>query len=173
MELRKAKQSDFVTVMEIIEAARAIMKGMGLVQWQDGHPNAAAVSRDICDGNFYVAVEGDEILGCAALLFDAEPTYNYIENGAWQSDRPYATVHKVATKAVVKRSGIASFIMESFERLCVENGVYWLRVDTHEDNTPMRNLIKKQGFVYSGKVYVVNNSPRLAYEKKLNGEWKN
>lgn len=41
-----------------------------------------------------------------------------------------------------------------------------LRIDTHEDNVVMQNLVKKLGFKYCGIIHIKeDNDPRLAYEK--------
>lgn len=41
-----------------------------------------------------------------------------------------------------------------------------LRIDTHPDNHVMQNLLRKNGFVHCGTVYVVEDTyPRLAFEK--------
>ena len=41
-----------------------------------------------------------------------------------------------------------------------------LRIDTHGDNTVMRNLLEKLGFLPCGTIYVEEDDfPRLAFEK--------
>ena len=41
-----------------------------------------------------------------------------------------------------------------------------LRIDTHNDNIVMRNLVRKPGFVHCGTVYAEeDDAPGLAYEK--------
>ena len=40
-----------------------------------------------------------------------------------------------------------------------------LRIDTHEKNLVMQNLVKKTGFSYCGIIYVDDGTKRLAYEK--------
>ena len=42
----------------------------------------------------------------------------------------------------------------------------YLRIDTHGDNIPMQNLLKKLGFTQRGVIHVQeDNDPRLAYDK--------
>lgn len=46
-----------------------------------------------------------------------------------------------------------------------------LRIDTHPDNHVMQNLLRKNGFVHCGTVYVVEDTyPRLAFEKVSSSE---
>ena len=40
-----------------------------------------------------------------------------------------------------------------------------LRIDTHENNAPMRGLLRKLGFVQCGTVHLADGSPRLAFER--------
>ena len=71
----------------------------------------------------------------------------------------YVTIHRIAGDGSEK--GIGAFCINwAFER-CRH-----LRVDTHEDNIVMRNLLTKLGFEYCGIIYVLkDNSPRMAFEK--------
>ena len=40
-----------------------------------------------------------------------------------------------------------------------------IRIDTHEDNVVMQNLLKKLGFKFCGIIHLKNGDKRLAYEK--------
>jgi RimJ/RimL family protein N-acetyltransferase len=42
-----------------------------------------------------------------------------------------------------------------------------VRIDTHKDNVPMRNLLKKMGFTHCGVIRLLDKdeSPREAYMK--------
>ena len=40
-----------------------------------------------------------------------------------------------------------------------------LRIDTHQNNRPMRTLIPRAGFAYCGVIHLADGSPRLAYER--------
>ena len=92
-------------------------------------------------GAFCVCESGGHI---AAVFFyhfgeEAEPTYADITDGQWTDSGPYGVVHRIASDGTVKGAG--SFrIRWAFEQ-CGH-----LRMDTHTDNTVMRNLLKKLGF---------------------------
>ena len=49
-------------------------------------------------------------------------------------------------------------------RYAIEASGGHLRIDTHEDNVPMQNLLKKLGFTYCGTIYVLRDSARMAFE---------
>ena len=38
-----------------------------------------------------------------------------------------------------------------------------LRIDTHQDNAPMRHAIAKEGFTYCGLIHCWNGDERLAF----------
>ena len=40
-----------------------------------------------------------------------------------------------------------------------------LKIDTHENNVVMQNLLKKNGFTYCGRIYVDDGGERLAFQK--------
>ena len=90
-----------------------------------------------------------------------DPTYEIIEDGAWPSDSPYGTIHRIAGDGQGK--GIL--------RLCVDfckKQIDTLRIDTHHDNRIMQNAIKKNGFQRCGIIYSVDGSPRIAYQRSKN-----
>ncbi len=124
-------------------------------------PPEALVRQDIDTGKGYVCVENDEILG--VFFFEQghriDPTYAQIENGAWLGNEDYGVVHRIASG--VRGRGVGAFCIDWAYRQCGH-----LRMDTHGDNVPMQNLLKKLGFSYCGTIYVYEGSdPSLAYEK--------
>ncbi|MGN0564917.1 MAG: N-acetyltransferase, partial [Candidatus Heritagella sp.] len=105
----------------------------------------------------HVCVESGRIEGVFTLIFGEEPTYRVIEQGAWPDEKPYATLHRMASSGRVPRVSDAcfSYAKARFARL---------RVDTHRDNGPMRRAIERNGFVYCGVIHVQDGSARLAYQ---------
>ena len=158
-QVRKARWEDFDRILEIYAIAREFMVKTGNpTQWGTNYPPAAMLEGDIPAGNLYV-VEDDAIHGVFAYFTEPDPTYAYIEQGAWLDESPYGVVHRIASDGSVKGTG--SFCISWAYDQCGH-----LRIDTHGDNTVMQNLLKKLGFVRCGTIYVVeDNDPRIAYEK--------
>lgn len=149
--------------MEIYKHARQFMKEHGNPnQWGPTNwPPEELIHSDIAAGNSYVCTCGERIVGTFFFTQgrDIEPTYRAIENGAWMDDRPYGVIHRLASDGTM--SGVGSFCIAWAFKQCGH-----LRADTHGDNRVMQNLLKKNGFVYCGIIYVEeDNYPRLAYEK--------
>lgn len=163
MTICRSTPEDFAQIMKIYEYARHFMAEHGNPnQWGPTNwPPADLIRSDIADGNSYVCVHEDRIVGTFFFCqgWDIEPAYRIIEDGAWLDDGPYAVIHRLAGDGSVK--GIGSF--------CIKWAFHqWnhLRMDTHGDNYVMQNLLKKNGFVHCGTIYVEEDSyPRLAYEK--------
>ena len=163
MEIRHATKEDIYQIMKIYEYARHFMAEHGNPnQWGPTNwPPKELILSDIASGNSFVCTSNDKIVGTFFFTQgkDIEPTYRMIENGAWLDDGPYGVIHRLAGNGAV--SGIGKFCINWAFNQCRH-----LRIDTHSDNQVMQNLLKKNGFVHCGTIYVKNDCyPRLAYEK--------
>jgi predicted GNAT family N-acyltransferase len=89
---------------------------------------------------------------------EIDPTYVKIYDGEWLDDREYAVVHRIASAGTVK--GVGSFCMQwAYEQF--PN----VKIDTHENNYVMQNMLKKNGFIHCGTIYLEDGQPRLAFQK--------
>ena len=163
MDIRHAEARDLARMMALYEHARRFMAEHGNPnQWGPTRwPPEDLLRRDIAQGNSYLCVQGDRIVGTFffAMGPDIEPTYRRIEDGAWRDPSPYGVVHRLAGDGSVRGTG--AFCLDWAYRQCGH-----LRVDTHGDNQVLQNLLGKLGFVHCGTIYVEEDPyPRLAYEK--------
>lgn len=157
--IRCARNEDLTRLLEIYDAARAFMRRTGnLHQWNGAYPSAEVLLEDIRKEQLYVMEVDEKIEAVFALIIGKDPTYSYIEGGAWISDEPYGTIHRIASSGSL-RGVLQKAVDFSWER------IQHLRVDTHEDNRVMREAIRKSGFVKCGIIYLLDGSPRLAYER--------
>lgn len=158
MEIRKASMSDWEEIQKIYAGARKFMAEHGNAgQWGTTNPREELLMDDIAQGKLYVCTEKSI---AAVFFFAAEEdhTYRIIEDGAWLNDEPYGVVHRIASAGTVR--GAASFCMNWAFRQMGN-----IRIDTHEDNIPMQNMLKKNGFRYCGKIHLENGEPRIAFQK--------
>ena len=152
---------DFTAVTGIYERARVFMAANGNpTQWGNSSPDAQLVLSDI-KNNGYVVVENNQIIGAFYFEDNAhEPVYDSID-GAWLDDMPYAVIHRCAVKENAK--GVGQYILDWCHNMSGS-----IRIDTHRNNTPMKNLLIKNGYVYCGKVqYEKDDGERLAYQKHI------
>ena len=163
---RKTEYADIPAVMGLINQAKAYMKDQGIDQWQDGYPNEASIANDIAHDYSYVMEEKGKVIGTMAVLFDGEPTYDQIYDGAWKtSEEPYAAIHRVAVDAECKGQGIAGAMIEEVVKMCQEKGIRSIKNDTHKDNKSMQRMQAKNGFEYCGIIYLEDGAERIAFEK--------
>ena len=168
MNFRKTAYKDVPAVMRLVDQAKAYMKESGIDQWQNGYPNAESIEKDIAHGYSYVMEEDGRIVGTLAVIFDGEPTYDKIYDGAWKTEgEPYAAVHRVAVDAGCKGRGIAGAMIEEVAKLCRKRGVRSIKNDTHRDNQSMQRMQAKNGFEYCGVIYLEDGAERIAFEKKI------
>jgi len=61
--------------------------------------------------------------------------------------------------------------LEFSQDVCLKNDIFSLRVDTHENNEPMKRILEKQGFEYCGVIFLDREpdvgAKRIAFEKIL------
>lgn len=162
MRIRKTEINDIDRVLEIYENGRQYMRQNGnLEQWNNNYPSKEVVDEDISNGWSYVAIDEDtnEIIGVFAYLPGPDITYRKIYEGKWPNDKDYYVIHRIAV--AVHRRGVASFIYD----FCLNKSEV-IRIDTHRDNIPMQNSLKKNGFSYCGIIHLLNGDERLAYQKE-------
>ena len=157
---REAKPADITAIMQVMEAAKGIMRQSGnMHQWGKGYPSESVILTDMEKHGGFVIEDDGEIVGYFAFLPSPDPTYYNIYNGQWLDDtRPYHVVHRIASVPHVH--GIFSYIMD----FCKAHDTN-LRVDTHRDNNIMRHNLLKHGFTYCGIIYLANGDERLAYQR--------
>ena len=164
MVIRQSTPEDLPEILRLIAAARAFMAERGNPsQWPEGYPSAEQLSSDIARGHNYVCVapEYAGLVGTFYFAVEEEPSYQHIE-GRWLNDNPYGVIHRLASDGRVR--GLFRECLAFASKHCSE-----IRVDTHEDNAPMRQLLVAESFVPCGTIYVADGSPRIAYQKSLEG----
>ena len=158
--IRETKPIDITDVMQVMEAAKKIMRSSGnMYQWGEGYPSEAVIRSDMERNGGFVIVDDGKIVGYFAFLSSPEPTYARIYEGKWLDDeRPYHVIHRIASYP--DAHGIFSNIMD----FCFSKDPN-IRIDTHRDNTIMQHNIVKCGFTYCGIIYLASGDERLAYQK--------
>ena len=156
--IRKATPADLPAVLEVYGSARTFMAANGNpTQWGSTYPAPELLEEDICLGRLFVDTDQDRVCGAFMFSVGDDPTYSYIEDGAWLDSSPYGVIHRVASDGRVP--GVLKRCLE----FCRSQSSH-LRIDTHADNHVMQRLLSSQGFTRCGTIYVEDGSPRIAYE---------
>lgn len=158
LSIRKSALDDIPEMLEIFAAARRFMAGTGNPnQWTEDYPGEELLKSDIASGDSHVILSEGRIVATFVLRPGNDPTYDIIHDGNWPNDLPYATIHRIASRG--ERKGMLHAAMQyALERYSA------IRIDTHRDNTVMRNAIAKEGFTYCGIIHCWNGTERLAYQ---------
>lgn len=138
--IRRATEADLPEMRRVFDAARAYMAAQGNPnQWEPGYPTDEVLRGDMARGGLHVLADDTGIYG------------------AWLSDRPYATIHRVASDGTHR--GVFAEVM-AFAMAMQPH----LRIDTHAQNLPMQRQIERFGFRYCG-VIQCRNGARMAFER--------
>ena len=159
MRIRHSRKDDLGEIMALYASARKFMQSNGNpTQWINGYPQRELIAREIYEGKSFVCMDGDVIAAVFSLICGEEPTYQEIYEGQWMNERPYGTIHRICVGE--RRKGVAEFCL----RWCLEQCGN-IRIDTHQDNLPMQNLLKKCGYTYCGWIKIEDGSKRVAFQK--------
>lgn len=158
--IRLSTAEDIDRIMEVYESAKEYMRSKGnFGQWSGGYPDKKSILTDIANCNHYLAEDVD---GCLLMVFSfiqgEDPTYKKIEKGNWLNDKPYGTIHRIAS------SGRIGGMLKACVDYCKELNDN-IRIDTHAHNSPMLNALNKLEFKFCGIIYTGDGSPRLAFQK--------
>ncbi|WP_252226746.1 MULTISPECIES: GNAT family N-acetyltransferase [unclassified Clostridium] len=167
MELKKSIEEDISNIMKVINEAQIYFKEQKINQWQNNYPNIDTIKEDIKNDYSYVFLKDKQIVATVAISFDGEKSYDTICDGKWISNCKYAVIHRMAVNNMYKGEGIASKIIKNIEKICLNKDIHSIKIDTHIENKPMQNLLKKNNFQYCGIIYLEDKSERIAFEKVI------
>lgn len=162
---RPARETDLPRIGEIMRQAKMLMEREGRRQWDDTYPLPCHIEEDMRRGYAWVLSQDEIVMAYAAVIFDGEPVYAHIR-GRWLSEGPFVVVHRLAVAEDCQGRGMATRMMREVEAMSQAKGIPSFRVDTHLENTRMRRVLEKCGFIYCGEVFYPRGS-RMAYEKRL------
>lgn len=156
--IRHATFNDLPEIARIYAAAKRFMAASGNPnQWNTVYPDELTLTEDIEASRLYVCEIEGALRGVFAFILGEDPTYAYIENGAWPNALPYGTIHRIASDGQTK--GIFAqcfhFALSQIDQI---------RIDTHQDNKPMQHVLAKHGFRRCGIIYIETGDPRIAYQ---------
>lgn len=168
-ECRMAKNEDLGSISEIVAYAKKTLASHNVDQWQGPYPTVDDYAKDIENGMCRVITVNGDIAAVFSIGFEHESDYDAITDGKWSSDDPYGTVHRAAVAEKYRGSGLSAYIFSYAEQICRENGIKFLRVDTHKKNKSMQRLLNSCGFKYRGNILVYSepghDPERQAYDK--------
>ncbi len=164
--LEPAQMDELEACYGMIESGRRFQREQGFQQWPDHYPSVETVRQDILECKGYALKTDRVISGYLCITFDGEPAYDEIE-GEWQTEPPYAVVHRMAIGGEFRGHGLAGIAFRLIEKLCAANQIKGIRIDTDFPNKRMQHVLEKYGFMYRGVVDYQGYGTRMAYDKKV------
>lgn len=163
--IRRSTARDIDRIMELYDMAKSYMRKQGnFDQWSGEYPDRDTILNDISHWSHYLAEDDDgNILMAFSFILGNDPTYKVIENGKWLNDKPYGTIHRIASSG--RQSGMLKKCVD-FCKEIIDN----IRIDTHSENSPMLNALHYMKFTFCGIIYTNDGSPRLAFQKNFRPE---
>ncbi len=162
IELRLATKEEIPLCMEFINDAREHQREQGFIQWTRKSPNAGHIEHDIDHKCGYLLIDDGVPFGYFCLSFDVEHAYERI-HGQWLSDSDYAVIHRLAFGKSARGKGASKVVFRLAKEICIDRGIYSIRIDTHKDNAKMQHILAREGFSFCG-VVCYDVGLRNAYE---------
>lgn len=165
MEFIKATPEYLDEIMDIYDKAREYMRANGnYVQWLNGYPSREIVLSDMEKEQLYLYINKEKIIAVFALDYSKDPIFASLSEGEWLNDDKYAIIRRIAVAGDMHGKGIASHCFSYALLQAKKNGVFNLRLITHQKNIAMLKAMQKFGFHYCGLVDLNDGYPRMAYQ---------
>jgi ribosomal protein S18 acetylase RimI-like enzyme len=166
MTIRPASATDLPALLSLLRRVIPLMRQAGNFQWDDHYPNETVFRQDIAKGQLWVVEIDSQLAGVAALTEDQEPEYAQV---GFSLDQRAVVTHRLAVDPAFQGQGVAVALLAQAEKLALERGIRFLRIDTNSENQITQKLFPKAGYTYAGEI-TLGFRPGLrflAYEKKL------
>lgn len=169
--IRLANINDEEKIVSIYEDAKELFKELGYFQWKGEYPNFLNFRNDLKNNKVLVIEENNDILSTLTLVYEIDK--NYLEiNGAWLNNEKYVSIHRNATNKKYYHMGYMKKLFKYAEEYVLNSGINNIRIDTHEDNIYMQNMLLSLGYQKCGIIKLLGrddleNPYRIAFQKIL------
>ena len=161
-----AVQEDVQIIMKITkDVVKNMIEVNNIDQWDETYPNADVFINDVQQGNLFVAKIEGEIVGYICINDEETEEYKKV---AWNAKSDYLLIHRIGVNPIKTGNGVGSKLISYGEKIAIERGAKWMKIDTNSSNALMNNLIKKMGYQYVGDMQLKPNKPIWhAYDKRI------
>lgn len=154
MKFRLAKESELQKVVEIYERILDDEEaGHAVIGWERGvYPTFETAQSGYLKGELYVALLEEEIVASAIINSAQVDVY---EKGEWQydvEDEEILVLHTLTVDPRAGGKGIGRAFVDFYEKLAIERGRPYLRLDTNAKNARARKMYKSLGYEEVGIV---------------------
>ena len=162
MSIKKSSVNDVQAIMKLVHQAQLYFKNNGIDQWQDGYPKDENIYSDIDKGHSYVLFQNN-IMATMYFAFEDDPCYKDIDGQWLTNNQTYAVIHRIVVDENYKGQNLAKQLLDFAIEQCLQNHIYSIRIDTHENNTAMQHLIDKMNFIKVGELHGIYRPDEISY----------
>lgn len=156
MQVRRARPDEKDTVLAFYDRQIDLMQNLTYhPKWTKGvYPEESYLAGAVDDGEMYLTMEGDTILG--AMILNNHTVEGY-ETAPWQieaADDEIFVIHTLCTACEYMHRGIGTFMTREALRIIKALGGKTVRLDVLLGNLPAEKLYRRVGFTYIGRTEI-------------------
>jgi ribosomal protein S18 acetylase RimI-like enzyme len=159
MDVAGARDADGSQIVELRDAAARWLQSRGVEQWSPGEVSVDRVRRQIEAGQWYVVRRHERVLAALRLLNEDPEVW-----GAQKDSALY--VHGLVTDRDVAGMGFGASVLRWVERIAVQQGKSWVRLDCVASNERLRHFYREQGFLEVGSHSFGEGGPSVVLFEK-------
>jgi ribosomal protein S18 acetylase RimI-like enzyme len=138
--VRRARPEDAAAVERLLVEAARWVDALGVVMWEEGELESAAIAAEVAAGQFFVAEVGGDIAG--AIRYQEEDALFWPDLPAGES----AFVHRLVVSRAFKGRGVSEALLAWAIEHARAEGKTALRLDCDANRTKLRALYERVGF---------------------------
>lgn len=173
-KIRKASPGDVDAITEIYNKVHTMEEnGEVIIGWKrEIYPTRKTAETSVAAGEMYVAEdESGRIVASGRFNQIQDPSYKKVDWEYKVPDEDVMVFHTLTVDPEVQNSGCGRTFFAFYEKIALEHGCHYLRIDTNELNLKARALYKKLGYKERGTIFCQFNGlddvRLVCLEKKL------
>jgi GNAT superfamily N-acetyltransferase len=159
MGVERARVTDGSQIVELRDAAAPWLQRRGVEQWAPGEVRAEHVRRQIEADQWYVVRRHERVLAALRVLDDDREVWGARNDGALY-------VHGLVIDREVAGIGLGASLLDWVERIAVEQGKSWVRLDCVASNQKLCRYYADLGFLEVGSNSFGAGGPSVALFEK-------
>ncbi len=162
--IRKAEISELPVIKSLTGACAEAMIEREIFQWNAHYPSREKLETDIRNGELYIFLKKEKILGIIVITETMDEEYVPIEWLTKTDSNLY--IHRLATHPSVWGQGYARKLMDFAEDYARNQNYKSIRLDTFSQNKRNQKFYESRGYQRLGKIYFPKQSdhPFYCYE---------
>lgn len=162
----QAQPSDLAVMTEILEEAAIWIESLDIDQWRPGEFLGASsqvrMAQNIRDGEGYLVLHEEQVIGTITVHEGSA-----IDEELWGNEtlKDALYVHRLAILRAFAGNGIGIMILRWAEKVAMDAGKTFLRLDCMADNAALCTYYERYGFTCRG--IIGENWKSSIYEKSV------